>query len=148
MRTLCTVQCTHSHPVGYNKWDCSLLNICSWNEEYIEKDKDESVHPHLLHTVYTHTTRTRLQYINILFNYTTCSPTCGIHGIQGYRVYEEYWIHGDTGIQGVSGVLDIHLSEMYCVARGCLWYEKTRQIRIGFEFLPCHVNYCRKVGTN
>ena len=91
-------------------------------------------------------------------------------------MYQKYWIHGDTGIQGVSGVLNtwgyrdtgcirsigymgiqgyrvyqeywIHLSDMSCVARVCLWYEKTRQIRIGFEFLPCHVNYCRKVGTN
>ena len=27
-------------------------------------------------------------------------------GIQGYRVYQEYWIHGDAlGIQGVSEIL-------------------------------------------
>ena len=37
---------------------------------------------------------------------TGCIRSIEYMGIQGYRVYQEYWIHGDTGIQGVSGVLD------------------------------------------
>ena len=30
----------------------------------------------------------------------------GVLNTWGYRVYQKYWIHGDTGIQGVSEVLD------------------------------------------
>ena len=48
-----------------------------------------------------------LQHVGYMgYRDTGCIRSIGYMGIQGYRVYREYWIQGDTGIQGVWGVLD------------------------------------------
>ena len=48
-----------------------------------------------------------LQHVGYMgYRDTGCIRSIGYMGIQGYRVYQEYWIQGDTGIQGVWGVLD------------------------------------------